>query len=390
MTLHKRQSIRSGSVYVTTLVTVVAVSTTILIGFKLRTLSNDKSSLIENMTESNQSIDNATEYALQVIANDADWNTTAQTGVVIPKMTIDGVVYSGTVKDADTDGRPSESTSNYQITVNSTKDYITNSIQLNLSSSDVNYPKFVDTYFGWNYWPLDESTKSTTASDGIDWLDGTYNDPMIVGTATNDQGARVPLFAANKDHVDVPYSSSFSSKDGSITLWMKSDGATRFQYYGLLGMLYKSSGAPSLSLVIVDNAIGAYVANSNTFDLSQMAASSPVITTGQWHHVAVTWGAKGLFIYVDGAEVAANYANTSCIGSARWNRGGEQPLHIGGGYETGFSSQPYVGFEGSIAHVVYYKNSQLTADEVATIAAVHPDESGLTLIADSWATVYSE
>jgi hypothetical protein len=53
--------------------------------------------------------------------------------------------------------------------------------------------------------------------------------------------------------------------------------------------------------------------------------SSPVITTGSWHHYATTWGSQGFHFYVDGALVYSN-ANTSAQNSSThwWCIGGQR------------------------------------------------------------------
>ncbi len=379
-----------GSVYVMTLITIATISAMILVGISLRSSNNAKASLVEGMSTSSNATLDATELTLQTVASDAEWKATAQTGVALPKQTINGVTYASTVKDADTDTTPTETTTNYTLTMSATQNSIEHVSQLTFEYASVDYPTLVDAYKGLFYWPLSEDPKSTTAVDAIDACDGTYQDPNAAGATTNDHGAQVPLFTGSSDHIDIPWTNKFKETHGAFSLWVNSTGTTNFQSYGILGMQYASGGSPNLSLVVVNNAIGAYLSDSGSFNFSNVAVTPTVLTPGTWHHVAMTWGPGGLIIYVDGIQAGENYGNTSGLDTGRSNQGGEQPLHIGGGYTIGYTKQPFVGFEGSIAHVVFYKNHQLTADEVAEIAAVHPDEATFALIPDTWVTVYPE
>ena len=100
----------------------------------------------------------------------------------------------------------------------------------------------------------------------------------------------------------------------------------------------------------------------------------------------MTWGANGLSVYIDGALLAQN---KTCL--ELWDTRdlfwGYQPLIIGGSYIPSPSSQPLVGFEGSIARFAIIKD-QLTDTEIADLAAVQPDERTVTLVEQSWAQVY--
>ena len=66
---------------------------------------------------------------------------------------------------------------------------------------------------------------------------------------------------------------------------------------------------------------------------------------------------------------------------------GERPLLIGAGYIASFSSQPRVGFDGSIARFAIL-NDQLDSSTIAELAAVKPDHLEPQLVEHTWARVY--
>ncbi len=178
------------------------------------------------------------------------------------------------------------------------------------------------------------------------------------------------------------------SLGGTFSLWMKTPGITGLNSYGILGMQYAEDDNPALYLVLLENALYAFVDDSGSFDLNQEVGPSSTITPDTWHHVAMTWGGGGLTIYLDGVESAKNADNTSGIGTAKARNGGEQPLKIGAANVNRVITYPQVGFKGSIAHVVYFKNRQLTDEQVATLASIKPDLSGLSIVEGSWVQVF--
>lgn len=380
-----------GSIYVTTLITVAAISTTILVGVKIRSASNTRSSLTQQMTESSQGILDATEYALQTIATDPAWAATAQTGVIFPKIEIDGTIYTGTVTDAETANElPTADTSQYRLRINTENGSATTTSTIDFLCQKVDYKSMLDPLKTSFYWKLTEQPGGSTAVDEYGDNDAEYLDPRVVGASTNDEGASVPVFNDDNDHIEAPYDPDFAKKKGSFTFWMKSTESRSLVTYGLLGMLYESGGPPNFHIVLFNRLLSAYVGDSDSFSLTQIAIASGgnEITLDTWHHVAVTYGSDGLTVYLDGSQVAQNTSNTSGIDSGKKKDGGEQPLKIGAADISVFFSYQEVGFKGSIAHVTHHKNCQLSADQVAELAAVRPDQSRAAIIEDSWAQVF--
>lgn len=379
---------RTGSIYLVTLITVAAIVTMVLVGMRLRSSSNSQSALIETMTESNRGIQDATEYALQMVADHPAWMTLAEKGKAFDPMTVGETSYSSTLIDTDTMSIPTATTSNFRMQLTATRGVVSESAEIDFICSKVDYFSFVNDLGANSYWKLNESRGDASAINSIWNWDGDYLDPSITGTETNDEGAQVPLFNASNDHIEVPYDSDLKHSNGTFSLWMKTPGVTGLNTYGILGMQYAKDDNPALYLVLLENALYAFVNDSGSFDLNQEVGPSSTITPDTWHHIALTWGNDGLTIYLDGVESAKNTDNISGTGSARWNKGGEQPLKIGAANIGLSGNYRQLGFKGSIAHVVYFRNIQLPADKIAELAAIKPELSELSIVEGSWGRVF--
>lgn len=378
-----------GSVYLVTLITVAAIVSMVLVGVKLRSTSNTQSTFVEDIVENSNTMIDATEYALASVASNATWATKAQSGTAFDDFTLNGTSYSSTVVDAGTLALPTDRTIDYRIKLRSTTANTITKSQFDLNYSKIDYNDFVQGYGAWYYWPLNEATGDATAVESIHTLDGTYLDPSVAGGTTNDEGGVVPEFVNSSDQIQVPYNSKHSEWAGTYSLWMKTTEQKAFTVYGIIGSRYKDTGSPNLALTTISGSLHAFVSDDGTYSAMSFASSSfGLVQLDTWHHVAMTFGPTGVTIYLDGVLVASKVTNTSGISSANSNKGGQQPFNIGASYISTFGAVNEVGFMGSIAHVVHFWGNQLTALEVAELAAVKPDLNVCEIIEDSWTIVY--
>jgi len=380
-----------GSVYLVTLITITAIAAMVLIGIRLRTAENTKQSIVTQMAESNVTVLDATEYALQTVLDDPAWTSTAQSGNIFTPFSpfnLEDTIYSGTVTDADTAAKPTTDTTTYRLKLSAETNSVTSSAQIDLFADRVDYLTVVKDLGAKFYWPLNETSNPVSAIDEIGSNNGAYKKPSVAGGAINNEGAPVPVFNDSNDHVEVPWDWTFKQKNGSLSLWMMCTGATRASNYSFAGMDFTKNGDPTLNLSVFYYGILAYVDDDGSWGGENLATTSfDIINPGTWYHIAITWGSNGLRIYVDGVLQGFNVANTDGISTkfAMW--GGEQPLRLGAGFFTGNMSTPEDGFEGSIAHVAFY-DPVLTATEIADLAAIIPDLATYTLVDDSWVRVF--
>ncbi len=379
---------RSGSVYLVTLITVAAITSMVLIGMRLRTVTNDQSYMIEQMAEDNNAIIDATELALQTIQDDPAWIETAQKGVVYENLKLGDKTYAASVTDADSKALPDESTTNYRLEIQSNSTLSRTRANLELEFGKVDYLSYLKGLTAMFYWPLNESAGSSRAAEEIQGQRGSYLNSSAAGRDTNDEGALVPVFTDSNNIVGVDWDSNFAQNNGSIAMWIKYTGPAKTSIASpFIGINYQYNGHPTLNLAVYESSILACVNNEGTWDnWYELSSSAGTILSDQWHHIALTWGRSGLAIYIDGVKSALSTKNKYGVATAGILAGGSQPLYIGGGYDLSDSRTPYVGFTGSVAHVAYF-DAYLTADEVADLAAIKPDEIKMSLVDDSWTII---
>ncbi len=380
---------RRGSIYVITLVSVAAIVSMVYVGMSVRSSNSTKSELIAQMSLGSHDAINGTEYAIERIINDSQWMTNAQKGIVFAPVTIGGSTISSKVVDAVTGELPTARTSTYRVIVTSQQETAKFAASIDIMGSNVDYAAYVESLDAWHYWPLNDVSKSTIADDAVWHYDGTYLDPSVAGAGTNDDGGVVPVFANASDSVSVPWGSNFFVDNGTFSMWVNCTGENRLTEYAFLGMLFSEGGVPAVNLSILGNGVWADVNSSGSARLesSLVFTGYDTITPKSWHHIALTWGAAGVVVYIDGVKSASDPSNTDILTTAK-GRSGKQPLHIGSGYNmfTLTDSSPAIGFEGSVAHVAYF-GTQLTADQIADLAAIRPDLQEFVIVEDSWARV---
>ena len=384
----QRSPNQRGSIYVLTLFTVAAVGSMVLIGVAVRSSTNSKSMIIEQMNANRSGVLDAAELAIAKISADVSWPTKAQQGVVFDEFTIGDSTYSSSVIDADTLGAPSELTENYRVQVRSVNGIAQESASLDINYTVFDYQAFISRFGPSVYWALDEASGSTRAVESVSNRHGTYLAPSNAGTEINDEGGVVPVFKNSNDHVETPYEDDYSDdQEGTVSFWMKLTGSSAVTTYGIFGQRFSTNGMPAVSMTCIAGSLMAYMDDGGSYDSSHFAQTrSSTITVGQWHHVAMSWGPNGLCIYVDGTLQAQN---KTCLEYWDTQNGfwGQQPLIIGGSYIPAATSQPQVGFEGSVARFSIMQD-QLTSTEIGQISAQKPDERTILLVENSWAVVY--
>lgn len=381
---------RTGSVYLVTLVTVGAIVSMVFIGLNMRLLLNSQTDIVTKMSANNTGVFDAAELAIEHIATDAEWKKNAQGGVVFNDLKLENTIYSSTVTDADSAKIPDASTTNYRVKVQSVSGQSWAGGQFDMQLSTVDYAQILTGLDALNYWPLNEAPGTLRVEDEIGSAIGTHLSIDTAGSGTNEEGAQVPVFQNDLDPVSVGYSRNFTQSKGSIAFWVNIRDAKMNSTFNLMGMRYSTNSFPTINISVWQGCISAYVCDDSAFNSSKLAhTSNGTISQNQWHHLTVTWGARGLRVYVDGTLKANNAANTDGTATTLGILGGHQPLYIGGGYLVADRSKDYKGFVGSIAHVAVF-DPQLTDDQVKELAAIKPDLSSIKLVKNSWVRVFDE
>ncbi len=192
-----------------------------------------------------------------------------------------------------------------------------------------------------------------------------HNDGTIVGTTQWVPGIGCPSCAAlrfNNDNgrVTVPSSASLGlSATGTIACWINIQN-----YRDNGGLVHKGVqtsfndeafsfqfGGGRQLMLWVDGAGGTNTVTSNS-----------IPNNNQWYHVAATWDAANLKIYINGvldSSASNNGSVAAIVNASAVTIGSQIPV------------SPYYGFDGIIDEVYLY-NRALTSTEIANMALGHP------------------
>lgn len=165
-----------------------------------------------------------------------------------------------------------------------------NGESVNSSRVSTNLDKFI-------YLKLDE-TEGSIATDSWSGLDGTLAGASTwkEGTATN----AVYLNGSGNSHIALPQGVMAEITDFTIATWVKLDANPNWNRIfdfgsgtGTYMFLTPKSGGNTLRYAIKKGG-------------SEQQINGPVLSTGTWHHVAVTQSGNVGVLYVDGTEVGRN------------------------------------------------------------------------------------
>ena len=218
------------------------------------------------------------------------------------------------------------------------------------------------------YWRLGEGP-GTSAADETGTHPATYQNGVTVGTTSgpfSNISSTAATFDGANDYVEVPHSDAFDLSDGTIQLWFNADDVS-LASETLVSMNDWGGQSPDGNSYDTGN-FTMYVHNGSMFvyiedetGRYEINAGAPV--SGQWHHVALSFGANGMELYLDGTLVGSN-AYTGGIGNSFQN-----PLLIGASsYNSDPGTANYLDhyFHGSIAEVALL-DSQLSQTEIGDI-----------------------
>lgn len=207
------------------------------------------------------------------------------------------------------------------------------------------------------YFPMSEGSGTTTADvngtvatfyNGASWVTGCAKCPAINFDGVNDvvRAAAAPVTAPSASGTISAWYYFTTLPSSSAGLVHKGD-ASNFndEAYSL-----QMTGTSTMGLVVRQ-------ANNRS-----VTVSAPVSADSAWHHVAATWDASELLIYIDG-ELKGRTANTN----GYYARGSSGGLNIGAQTFNTNTSVPGSVYRGRLSRVAIY-NRALTPLEVARMA----------------------
>ncbi|MEX2670991.1 MAG: LamG domain-containing protein [Phycisphaeraceae bacterium] len=171
------------------------------------------------------------------------------------------------------------------------------------------------------YWPLTEAG-GTAAGDDAGQQQGLYHSVELQRHDTR-HCLRTAGFDGVSSVVEIPHHDLFATDGGAIVFWFKSDDIARGQ-----GLFSKdASGLGNGGHLTIRLSSGSVVARLSSHAQTYEVGSS-TLASDRWHHVAFTFGAGGMQLYVDGEQVGSH----SYTGGTGWTvdgAGNAEPIAIG-------------------------------------------------------------
>ncbi|MDB9524843.1 cadherin-like domain-containing protein, partial [Oscillatoria sp. CS-180] len=260
-------------------------------------------------------------------------NGFSQTAVLVEvNASDDGTPITGTYQITATSGNWNTSDNGtYQILLNGDEvsDLSGNSVPaITLSNFTIaipDLPNYSEAVRGLNplaYWTGDEIT-GTTAVDSIGTNDGIYQNDLTLGApgAIATASTTAISFDGIDDYLEIPHSVDFDLAEGTLLFWINPNVTSQLQTL----VSKDSSGFDNgghFTLSINENQALELRTQSTGSSRFLTSTGRPVVAN-TWQLLAVTWGANGIRVYLDGEQVAID--ERSAFG---WV-GNEEPLVLG-------------------------------------------------------------
>ncbi|NNL66097.1 MAG: LamG domain-containing protein [Myxococcales bacterium] len=215
------------------------------------------------------------------------------------------------------------------------------------------------------HWQLDE-TSGTTVTDAVGGNDGTYrNGPVLGGAAGACDGGSSVGFDGSNDYAEIPHVAGYLVDDGTVAFWFKADTIRRSGLFSKDSSGYDTGG----HLTIFLEADGRIYVRLQSTSADHNIYSSTQVTAGGWHHVAFTFGAGGMELYLDGASVGTN-GYTGGLATTSGGVGNREPIVLGASSWTSgnqVATPTSLPFDGSLDEVEFYDDA-LGSGAVAALA----------------------
>ncbi len=167
------------------------------------------------------------------------------------------------------------------------------------------------------------------------------------------------------DYVEIAHSDDDLLDNGTLTLWFRADDLDGNQTLFSKDSSNFDTGG-HLNVGLQGDTVVVRLQSTKTSDFIRSPAGS--VTAGAWHHLAMTWGADGMKLYL-GGELAGSDNYTGGLGSNSGGRGNFEPITLGASQQNSgdrVADNLNNFFGGSIKGVAIH-DTALSAGSVATL-----------------------
>ena len=202
------------------------------------------------------------------------------------------------------------------------------------------------------------------AVDEVVSVNGSSAGGVTAGQAGYGDGGDAFGFDGTVDYVTIPHDAGMLMDQGTIAFWFKASSLS-----GTRGLFSKDSNGRDQGGQIEITTVGSSLnvkLESATADYTAQATGG--LSTGVWHHAAVTWGPHALKLYLDGAHVQT-VLYVGGLGTTSGGSGNVEPIVLGASSSTsgdGTATPVTQFFAGDIDDVRLY-NRALSSDQVTNL-----------------------
>jgi concanavalin A-like lectin/glucanase superfamily protein len=166
------------------------------------------------------------------------------------------------------------------------------------------------------------------ATDDTASNDGTVAGGVTAGVTGNGDGGTAFVFDGSDDYVEIAHNDVYLLDNGTVSFWFKPDNTSGHQ-----AMISKDSTnfdtGGHLHVYLDGSTLKVRLQSTN----SDNTVQSSGISSGNWYHAVVSWGAGGLKLIVNGTERDTD-SYTGGLGTTSGGVGNYEPLVIGAGTWT--------------------------------------------------------
>jgi len=217
------------------------------------------------------------------------------------------------------------------------------------------------------YWPMRTNDRTiTTVPDARGVAEGTrFGDADYDGYAHGQcVGA---LTFRGVGHAVIPHQPNLSPEQGTITMWVRPSRSEVTET-----ILSKASNADDSSDTVLrlQDIRPRFLIKGQT----ELQSPGPELVAGQWNHVAVTFGDRGMELWLSGVLIESDTGNTGGLGVSAGGPVNTQPIVLGANSEdssSGTDDALTERFTGSLRDVALFAY-QLEPDQIRALAAETP------------------
>lgn len=384
---------RRGSVYLAVLFVVLTVSVLTLTGVTLRRMMIQRSDSGSNAAAARRLALSGAELVVQQgKTNEGSFMTAAATGTILPTLSLAPGTVRATVTDADTGSAPTAGTINFDIVADGQVGDARSRLGFSMENPDDELRLWIQSEpSALAYWPMDEE-KVATAEEIINNFDGAYSKSSAVGVFEHQHKNKASRFAWVDERMTAPHKGAYEMPNGTLVCWVLFNSKPTFSGWKEVVVSKEGTSAGSAAAIRVwlDK-------DRMNFSLRTSSSGATVdfgageITQGQWHHIAISWGSAGMFLYLDGKK------RDDDSGVRMGINGSIVPLRLPNSHDWIFGSRLNPDSKtdgwshtdvlfGSVARAALFTR-QLTEEEVAAMSKLDSRRPGPRLKPETFARV---